>query len=45
MGRWRGTNTDLMKVPETETRKNQEVAIFKEIMSKNFPELKKGRVP
>lgn len=34
-----------MKVPESETRKNQEVAILKEIMSENFPELKKDRVP
>lgn len=34
-----------MKVPESETRKNQEVAIFKEILSENFPELKKDGVP
>lgn len=35
----RGTKTYLIKVPENETRKNPEVAIFKEIMPKNFPEL------
>ena len=34
-----------MKVPESKTRKNQEGAIFKEIMSENFRELKKDRVP
>lgn len=37
----RATNTYLMKVPEREMRKNQEAAIFKEIMFENFPELKK----
>lgn len=41
----RGTKTYLMKVPESETRKNQEVAILKEIMAENFPELKENRVP
>lgn len=39
--RLRGTKTYLMEVPESETRKNQEVAIFKEVMSENFPELQK----
>lgn len=34
-----------MQVPESKTRKNQEGAIFKEIMSENFRELKKDRVP
>lgn len=34
-----------MKVPESKTRKNQKGAIFKEIMSENFRELKKDRVP
>lgn len=41
----RGTETHLMKFPESETRKNQEVAIFKEIISENFPELKTNGVP
>jgi hypothetical protein len=34
-----------MKVPERQTRNNQEVAISKEIMCENFPELKKDSVP
>lgn len=37
----KGTKTYLMKVPESETRKNQEVTILKERMSENFYELKK----
>ena len=36
----KGTKTYLMKVPESETKKNQEATIVKR-MSENFYELKK----